>query len=514
MSFHTPLPSSIYQAKAVREIDRMAIEEYGIAGFELMQRAARFALHALLKRWPNSNHLSIVCGSGNNGGDGYVMAALAARKGIQVELFYLSEPQQLSGDAQRAYEMSREQQLACRPFSLAAWQERSGRQSDSEVIVDALLGTGLHSEVRGHYAEAIAAINEANSHVFSVDIPSGLSADTGQVLGCAICADATASFIAIKLGLLTGAGRSHAGEIYFDTLDTPEQALNSQAPCARRLDLETLLAQLPPRKLDSHKGKFGHVLLIGGDEGYGGAIQLAARAAVRMGPGLVSVATQASNAAGLVQAQPEIMAHGMRNLHDLTPLLDKASHVVVGPGLGQSAWSQQMLYAALESGKPCVLDADALNLVAQEQVTLAGSHIFTPHPGEAARLLGCCSTDIQNDRLSSVLALQKKLSGSVLLKGSGSLIAHSQDIIHLCTDGNPGMASGGMGDVLSGMIGGLLAQGFTHEFSLDLAVCLHAKAADLVAQHEGQRGLLASDLIAPARRLLNGSQCSHSVKCA
>lgn len=503
MSFHTPLPALIYQAKAVREIDRTAIEDCGIPGFELMQRAARFALHALLKRWPDTTHLSILCGSGNNAGDGYVMAALARRKGLQVELFYLSDPKQLSGDAHRAYMMSQEQETSCKAFSSAEWLRRTGLDATHEVIVDALLGTGLHSEVRGHYREAIAAMNEAGNPVFAVDIPSGLCADTGQVLGLAVHAHATASFIAMKLGLLTGAGRSHSGTLYFDTLETPEAALKSQTPCACRLELDALLTQLPPRRMDSHKGHFGHVLLIGGDHGYGGAIQLAARAAARMGPGLISVATQAANAMALVQQQPEIMAHHVPNIHALRPLLDKASHIVVGPGLGQSAWSQQMLFAALESDKPCVLDADALNLIASEQVALSGQHIFTPHPGEAGRLLGCSTSDIQRDRLQSVLDLQRKLGGSMLLKGSGSLIAHPQGMVRLCSDGNPGMASGGMGDVLSGLIGGLFAQGFGPELSLELAVALHAKAADQIAESAGMRGMLAGDLITAARDLLN-----------
>ncbi|MDX1453016.1 MAG: NAD(P)H-hydrate dehydratase, partial [Oleiphilaceae bacterium] len=365
--------------------------------------------------------------------------------------------------------------------------------------------TGLHSDVRGPYREAIEAMNQSASPTFAVDIPSGLNADTGQAMGCAVVADATTTFIAMKLGLLTGAGRHHAGQLYFDSLDVPQSALESQIPCARRLNLERLVSQIAPRRADSHKGSFGHILLIGGDHGFGGAIQLAALAASRMGPGLLSVATQLEHVNPLLACQPEVMAHAVRNIHDLGPLIEKATHIVVGPGLGQSAWSQQMLTAALQSKLPCVLDADALNLIAEERVSheVNGSSILTPHPGEAARLLGTTTAAIQSNRLESVLALQKKYGGSVLLKGNGSLIAHASGHVRLCSDGNPGMASGGMGDVLSGMIGGLLAQGLGHELSLDLAVALHARAADEQACSHGQRGLLASDLIAPARRLLN-----------
>ncbi len=500
---HSPLPTRLYRAKAVREIDRITIEQHHIPGFELMQRAARFALHALLKRWPDTTHLSIVCGSGNNAGDGYVMAALAQKKNIPVEVLYVSEPKHLQGDAHKAYMMACDAAVSCRAFSLTDWPKRDAAEAKHEVIVDALLGTGLHSEVRGPYREVIEACNQAGKTVFAVDIPSGLSADTGQALGCAIHADATATFIAMKLGLLTGAGRQHCGALLFNDLEVPSAALESQIACAETLSLPQLLACLPPRPADSHKGQLGHLLLIGGDKGLGGAIQLAAQAASRMGPGLISVATNAAHLTPLLSRQPEIMAHGVRNRHDLTPLLERASHLVVGPGLGQSAWSQQMLLAALESGKPALLDADALNLIAKHQVALQGDYVLTPHPGEAARLLECSVQEIQTDRLQSVLTLQQRFGASVLLKGSGSLIAHTEGRVKLCAAGNSGMASGGMGDVLSGLAGGLMAQNLGLPYSLELATMLHACAADACVEQQGLRGLLASDLIPIARSLLN-----------
>jgi len=508
------LPQALFSAEQVQEIDRYAIEEKGISGFELMQKAARFCFHTLVRKAPNTAYIIVLCGSGNNAGDGYIIAALAKKRLLDVDVFYLSEPSQLKGDAKRAYEYCLLSEVNCQPYSSGVitnrYKEATNHEIDSTIIIDALLGTGLNSEITGHYLKAITEANASSYPTLSVDIPSGLSANTGQIYGTAIKAKWTATFIGLKFGLFTGDGRNYSGEVYYNNLDIPDQFISRQKPIAKRLDIDQLLSSTKPRPINTHKGQCGHTLIIGGDHGYGGAVIMAAEAAARMGSGLTSVATQIEHCTPLLSRCPEVMVKGIQNASDLTPLLNSADVIVIGPGLGQSEWSERVLLAALKTSKPMVIDADALNLLSKNQVELkvpnqkgSDHQIITPHPGEAARLLGIATSDIQKNRLNAIKALQHKWGGHVLLKGSGSLISHPEAGINLCSYGNPGMASGGMGDILSGMIGGLLAQGFAPGFSLELAVCLHAKAADIAAEQNGQRGLLATDLLPYARTLLN-----------
>lgn len=506
MTFHTPLPDSLFTAAQAREIDRLAIEEHGIDGFELMQRAARFSFHVLLKKWPATKSLLVLCGAGNNAGDGYIVAGLAKKRGLNVDLRYLSDPTKLSVDAAQAYQYCLSEHVKCLPFDI----EQHPPSSDT-IIVDALLGTGLNKEVTGSYREAIEYCNQSGLPILSIDIPSGLCADSGQPMGISVEAQATATFIGLKIGQFTGRGRHFCQELFYDDLEVPEEVISLVAPVTKKLSLTNLLTQLPKRSADTHKGDCGHVLLIGGDHGYGGAILMAAEAAARMGAGLITVATQPENCPALITRCPEVMARPVSSSADLKPLVEKASTIVVGPGLGQSAWSQHMLFTALHendnSHKPTIVDADALNLLCTHQEWLPKSRdhfIFTPHPGEAARILKTTSSDIQNNRLKAIDDLNAHWGGTFLLKGSGSLILQENEPARLCPYGNPGMATGGMGDVLSGILGGLLAQPLSFSYAVNLAICLHAKAADKLALQYGERGLLASDIIKEARALLNG----------
>jgi len=496
------MTTNLYTAEQVRELDRIAIEDHGIDGFELMQKAARFAFHTLIKQWPTCKNIHVFCGSGNNAGDGYILAGIAIKRGLNVKLHYLSPPENLKNNAQLAYHYSQEANVSCQQFPCDSSSILS--TESSFVIIDAMLGTGIHSEVTGQYKQAINLCNQSNAPILSIDIPSGLSANTGNPLGVAIKAQCTTTMIGLKQGMFTGSGRHYCGEILYDDLGiTPD--IFKQVPInGKKLNLYSTLKLIKPRETNTHKGHYGHVLLIGGDHGYGGAVLMAAESAARMGAGLISVATQTEHVSALLSRQPEIMVKAVTIRNQLLPLLELASVVVIGPGLGQSAWSEQMLHTALNSKKTTVLDADALNLLCKNDHWLSHSDfILTPHPGEAARLLNLPTSSIQEDRFKSVQAIQKKWGGSVLLKGSGSLISHSNGLIKLCPYGNPGMATGGMGDVLSGILGGLIAQGLSKENALELAVCLHAYAADLAAQQSGQRGLLATDLIPIARKLLN-----------
>lgn len=491
-----PLPTDLYTAAAVRELDRVAIADCGIPGAVLMKRAGRALFAELLQRWPQPAHVHVFCGTGNNGGDGFVVAALARQRGLAVTVWQVGDPGRIGGDALAARTLALQDGVAVLPFD--------GGVPGAGVIVDALLGTGLNGAVRAPYTDAINAINNSGLPVLAADIPSGLCSDSGRIWGCAVKAAATVSFIGLKQGLFTGAGPDCAGAVAYADLAVPADIFARVAPGARRLQLETLQALLPPRPRSAHKGLFGHVLVIGGDRGMAGAAVMACQAALRTGAGLVSCATRPEHVAALVARCPEVMAHGIDGGQPLAPLLERASVVVIGPGLGQGAWGQQLLERAGRSGLPLVLDADALNLLAEGRVPFsaeAASWVLTPHPGEAARLLGCGTAEIQQDRFGAARALQRRYGGALILKGAGTLVAAADDI-GVANYGNPGMASGGMGDVLSGVLGGLLAQGLAPADAARLGVCLHGRAADLAAA-DGERGLSATDLLAPLRRLVN-----------
>ncbi len=497
------LPTALHTAAQTRALDAHIIAA-GTPGIVLMKRAARAALEVLLAHWPDPAQITVFCGGGNNGGDGYLLAALAHDRKIPVQVFAVSPTDKLAGDAAAACASARNVGVA-----IAAW-EAGVDLPVRGVVVDAMLGTGSTGAPRGAVAEAINTINESGLPVLAIDLPSGLDADTGHIAGEAVCADITTTFIALKRGLFTADGPDVCGAIEYASLDTEaclhdsEQAEDSGC---ERLVLDDLLeTQLPPRPRTAHKGLFGHVMVIGGDSGMGGAVAMATESAARSGAGLVSAATRPEHIAAILARCPVIMANGVVSGQALEPLLARPTLLVVGPGLGQSAWSEQMLQQATLCGLPLVLDADALNILAAGRVvreTPRDSWVLTPHPAEAARLLGCSTQEVQRDRFAAVTALQQRYGGIIVLKGAGTLVCGPDGAIGLCTGGNPGMASGGMGDVLAGIIGGLLAQGLDATDATRLAVCLHAEAADIAAAAHGERGLLASDLITHLQTLVN-----------
>ncbi len=485
----------LYTAAQTRALDHAAIHDHGIPGITLMSRAADAAFRHLLDAWPEPGSLQVLCGTGNNGGDGYLVAHLAHKRGIPATVFQLGDPAKVGGDAA----LAREQALADGVRMVAFGEDPLTADG---VIVDAMLGTGLGGDVREPWSAAIAAVNASGAPVLAVDIPSGLCADTGRVLGAAVRADVTVTFIGLKRGLFTLHGQDCAGAVVFSDLGVPPEVYAAVPAEVERLELEPLLECLPGRPATTHKGDCGTVLVVGGDHGMAGAASMAAEAALRCGAGLVRVATRPEHVAPLVARTPEVMPRGVDSGEDFAPLLTAADVLVVGPGLGQSPWSEHLLGAALASGLPAVLDADALNLIAAGRVdlTAGGERIFTPHPGEAARLLGDDSAGIQGERFAAARRLQEKLGGVIVLKGNGTLIAGAGDLL-LSDYGNPGMASGGMGDVLSGVLGALLAQGLPALEAAALGTCLHGAAADIAAA-EGERGLAATDLIPELRALL------------
>ena len=486
------LPDALYTPEQVRELDRRAIEDHGIPGGVLMARAGRAAWRLVRRRFPGARRLLVLCGGGNNGGDGYVIARLAADAGLAVELCPFADPSGLSGDARRAADEA----LACVPpvtFS-------PGRLAAADLVVDALLGTGLDRPVSGAMADAIEAVNASPCPVVAVDVPSGLSARTGQVMGVAMRAAVTPTFIGLKQGLFTGEAADCVGEVVFDDLQVPAAVHDGMQPSAHLLRPAALAEALPRRPRTAHKGAFGHVLVIGGDHGMGGAVRIAGEAAARSGAGLTSVATRPAHVPALLGARPELMVRGVESAEELSALLQRVDVLAVGPGLGQAEWGRALFEAVRDGDRPLVVDADGLNWLAQAPIR-RDDWVLTPHPGEAARLLDTDVAAIDRDRFAAVTAIAGRYGGVAVLKGAGTLISDGRHC-RVCTEGNPGMASGGMGDALTGLIAGLRAQGFDALTAACLGVQAHARAADRAASG-GERGLLAGDLLDALRGVVN-----------
>lgn len=490
------LPFALYRAVQVRELDRIAIQEHGIPGYTLMNRAGEAAFQRLRQRWPNARRITVICGGGNNGGDGYVVARLARQASLEVQALTLANPQMLRGDAQTAWRDASAAEVPIQPF-------HTDVLNGVDLLVDAILGTGLERPVSGAWREAIEALNAHPADIFALDIPSGLHADTGAILGVAIHAAATITFIGLKQGLFTGQGPACCGDVHFTDLDVPPDIYPALHPASWRYAGDDLPMLLPRRPRSAHKGYFGHVLVIGGDLGLAGAARMAGEAAARCGAGLISIATRTAHAGLQAAMRPELMFHGVEQPDDLAPLLDRATVIAIGPGLGRSDWSRVMLHAALSSDKPLVVDADGLNLLAIEPA-FRENWILTPHPGEAARLLKMTPMEVETDRFAAVEDLALRYGGVAILKGAGSLIASREEgQVALCTVGNPGMASGGMGDVLTGVIAALVAQGLPLFAAAKAGVYLHGWAGDQAALAGGERGLLATDLLPPLRQGVN-----------
>ena len=445
------LPVEIYSVATVREIDRRAIEDEGIPGYTLMTRAGAAAVRAARERFPDASRWQVVCGAGNNAGDGYVVARLAAQEGIVVSVVALVDPESLTGDAATAYG-----DFAAEGGIVMPWD--GALDDEATLLVDALLGSGLERDVGGDFARAVTAMNAHRARVMALDIPTGVHGDTGQVMGTAVAADVTVTFVGLKAGLFAGDGAELSGTVVFDGLDVPEHCRPHDRAMSRRISGRVLRRCLKRRPRSAHKGDFGHVLIVGGGEGMPGAVRLAGE-------------------------------------------LERATAIAFGPGLGTSDWSRQLYAAVSELELPCVWDADALNLLADAPAKNE-RRIITPHPGEAGRLIGEDTASVQSDRRAALNALQEKYGGVVVLKGANTLVTSKKKVPWLCTAGNPGMASPGMGDVLTGIIAALLAQGLGKEASAVVGVEAHARAGDRAAR-AGERGTIASDLIAELRRVLN-----------
>lgn len=489
------LPIALYSTAQVRALDAYAIKGLGIPGYTLMKRAGEGALRFLRTRWPMAHRIVIVCGGGNNGGDGYVVARFAHAVGLAVTVLAAVPPNELKGDARLAYEDFKNSEGQIHPFAPALFRE-------GDVIVDALLGTGLKGGVREDLARVIREINSSGRPVFALDVPSGLDSDTGVPLGDAVRADCTVTFVGLKTGLFIGDGPEHAGTVYFDDLEISPPASAEFKPGLERIIDSEIQRALPRRPRAAHKGNFGRVLIVGSGSGMPGAVRLSGEACLRVGAGLVTVAVAPENVPAISAGRPELICLQLTGVSVLTEAIDKAEVIAIGPGLGRTQWARDAFHAVLDSGKPLVVDADALNLIAEAGIEPRDNWILTPHPGEAGRLLDISTEEIQADRLSALDRLVKRYGGVVVLKGAGTLVGTKGHTPALCERGNPGMASAGTGDVLTGAVAGILAQCRDDWLAARVGVLVHAMAGDAAAR-TGERGLLASDVARELHHCVN-----------
>lgn len=488
-----PNPFALWKSAQLRAIDAFAIAALQIPGYELMRRAAAASLTELQRRWPTARRILVLCGSGNNAGDGYVLARLAAAAGCTARIGAVSDPAALAGDAARAFADWKSSGGVTMPW-------RDALAEGSDVVVDALLGIGASRELEGEFAAAVAMLNDSRLPVLALDIPSGLQADSGAVLGVCVRADCTLTFIAQKTGLWLAQGPDQCGELVLADLALDRWPDDLGDPVVESLRPEEVSAALPARARGANKGRFGHVLIVGGGSGMSGAVRLCGEAALRVGAGLVSVATAPEHVAQLAAGMPELMVSAVATAADLMPLLQRADVVAIGPGLGQSAWARGIWSCAMAAGLPLVVDADALNLLAAHPEK-RDDWVLTPHPGEAGRLLEMPTLAVQSDRLAAVSALRERYGGTIVLKGAGSLVASTAGL-RICLQGNPGMAAAGMGDVLTGVIAGIQGQVGDLALAARIGVLVHALAGDRAALR-GQRGMIASDVIAELRGCVN-----------
>jgi NAD(P)H-hydrate epimerase len=507
-------------AEEMRQMDRRTIEEFGIPGLLLMENAGLQVVHHAQRRFGSwrGKRVLVLCGGGNNGGDGMVVARHLAQRGAEVQVVLAADPEKVSGDALTNLRIVQKLGIPLQvlrsaddlpPLWAKGWH----------LVVDALLGIGVTGEVRGLIGEAIRFFAECPVPVVAVDVPSGIDADTGAVCGSAIRATLTVTFGAMKSGLALYPGAEYAGEVVVADIGIPRMVVE-QADIPRRLiTREQVHEWLPPRPPDAHKGRFGHVLVVGGSVGLAGAPMMAAEAALRVGAGLCSVAVPQSIYAAAAGTLREAMVHPLPHLPEgclsaqsidaMEPLLERASVLAIGPGWSTLPPAREALRKLLSIVQvPCVIDADALNCLALEPDLLPAEHpplVLTPHPGEMARLMHTDTATVQANRLESALQASRRFGAVVALKGARTVVATPEGRIWVNPTGNAGMATGGSGDVLTGVIAGLLAQGLDAEHSAASGVYLHGLAGDLAAQEVGMAGMIAGDIIRCLPRALESS---------
>ena len=498
-------------ASEMQQMDRQTIESFGIPGRVLMENAGRGATRVLFEQFDNiiDKKVGVVAGRGNNGGDGFVIARYLAQKGSDVTVYLLAESASVKGDAAAnlklllplnvpVVEMPDEQSFLAHKTGIL----------HQEIWIDALLGTGLKSDVKGYFKKIIEFINDLSKPVFSVDIPSGLNSDTGQVCGACIRAQATATFAFAKTGHILFPGAEYTGYLEIIDIGIPDHIAKNIRPKQHLLTPERIRT-FKPRFPDAHKGTTGHVLVVSGSVGKTGAAAMTAMSAMRAGAGLVTLAipeslnpvleTQVLEAMTYLLPETENGIIGESAFNKIMDLLAGKNCLAIGPGLGQTAETKKLVHRIIkESPVTIVIDADGLNNLAGNTEILKKAKaplILTPHPGEMARLIDSTADSVQKDRITCARKFAKKFNVHIILKGAKTIIAHPEGNIFINPTGNPGMASGGMGVVLTGIIAGLVAQGFSPESAAHTGVYLHGAAADMLAENIGPFGYLATEVM-------------------
>ncbi len=502
----------IVTAQQMKKMDRLTIESFGIPGIVLMENAGRGAVDILLRHFPNIRcmHVGIAAGRGNNGGDGFVIARYLASADVPVVVYLLSDKGRVRGDAAENLKLLQHMKIpVCEVPDIAAFESLQSRMKQCDLWVDAMLGTGLRSEVRGLYKKMIAFLNALEKPVMAIDIPSGLDSDTGKPRGSCIKATVTVTFGFPKIGHVVLPGPKFVCKLEVVDIGIPPFVVDQVRPTHHLLTRKMINPWFQARALQSHKGSTGHLLVIGGSPGKTGAASMTSRAAMRMGAGLVTLGIPKSLNMAMELQLTEVMTEplpenadqtlGLSAYERILKILKNKKGLAIGPGLGTAGPTQNLVRKLIQkSPVPVIIDADGLNALAGHLGILKDLEVpivMTPHPGEMARLIEKTPSQVQQDRVGQARRFATTHKVYLVLKGARSVMAYPDGTVLINPTGNPGMASGGMGDVLTGMISGLIVQGLPAHEAVNSAVYLHGCAADFLAQSKGPVGFLASDVI-------------------
>lgn len=515
-------------AEEMRKMDQETIDSFGIPGRVLMENAGRGAFEMVVDLFPDlsSRRVCVLAGRGNNGGDGFVVARYLIQMGADTSIFLLSTREKLKGDALTNFSLLEKliretgRGTITQVPDLDAFKAHETTFIHQEIFVDAILGTGLSSDVRGFFKDVIQKMNRLARPIFSIDIPSGLNADTGRPMGCAVKARATATFAFAKIGHILFPGREYTGRLKIINIGIPPFIADRKAPMCRLMEEDKILSLFESRPMDSHKGSFGHLLVVAGSQGKTGAAALGANAAMASGAGLVTLAIPQSLNSCVEPQVTETMTHPLPDqgrgylpagaFDQIADLAAARNALAVGPGLGTHRETIRLVNKLIrEIHLPMVVDADGLNALADDLEGLKkrkAPTILTPHPGEMARLTGLSTTAIQEDRTATAQDFARAHNVILVLKGAATIVALPDGTLHICPTGNPGMASGGMGDLLTGMAGAFLAQGMTPENAAMAAVFLHGRCGDILAREIAPSGFTASMMIPVIPRAVHGER--------
>jgi NAD(P)H-hydrate epimerase len=507
-------------AELMRKLDQKAISEFGLPGMVLMENAARGVVGALWRAFPDlaTSRVAILAGRGNNGGDGLAVARYLLNRGLSCRVFLLAPPEEIKGDAGANLEILKKMGVVVREIlNLREWEEQKPLLDEADILLDGIFGTGLRGPVEGFFREIIQSVNALNKPVVAIDIPSGVDADSGQVLGACIRARMTVTFGLVKRGLLVHPGAGAAGKVVLVDISLPRAALEGEEIRDHLLEGAEFAPLLPPRNPEAHKGQFGHLLILAGSPGKTGAAALASQAALRVGTGLITLGVPESLNPILEEKVTEVMTEPLPETRERTlglsaqqkifELCARKTALALGPGLSLgSETARLVLQIVRKTSLPAVVDADGLSAIAGKAEPLRKKQknlVLTPHPGEMARLAGLSVEEVQKDRIEVARDFAGRNEVVLVLKGSRTVIAGPGGEVFINPTGNPGMASGGTGDVLTGMIGGFLAQGFPPLEAAKLGVYLHGLTGDYAAFLKGERGIAAMDLAELAPPVLN-----------